>query len=95
MAYVIRSFRHKGLERFWASGDIRGIAAQHAARLLRMLDALHASKNPPDLNLPGFGWHPLKGAQRGRFALKVSGNWRLTFGFQRGDAINLDLEDYH
>jgi len=47
------------------------------------------------MNLPGYRWHPLKGAQKGRYACDVSGNERLTFGFDGKDAIDVDLEDYH
>lgn len=60
-----------------------------------MLDRLEAAEHPEDMNLPGYRWHPLKGAQKGRFACDVSGNWRLTFGFDGKDAVDVDLEDYH
>lgn len=48
-----------------------------------------------DLNLPGFGLHELKGARVGTWSVWVSGNWRVTFRFESGDAYDLDLEDYH
>lgn len=47
------------------------------------------------MNLPGLRFHPLKGADRGRYALDVSGNWRITFGWDQTDATDVDLEDYH
>lgn len=47
------------------------------------------------MNLPGYRFHPLKGEERGRFAVDVSGNWRITFGWQDFDAIDVELEDYH
>jgi proteic killer suppression protein len=92
---MIRGFRHKGLERFFAKGDYRGIPGQHAARLERMLDRLDAAKHPADMNLPGYRFHPLKGDRKGTCAVWVSGNWRLTFRFDGEDAIDLNLEDYH
>jgi proteic killer suppression protein len=92
---VIRSFRHKGLARYFAKGERKGIDAQHEARIRRMLDRLDAATCPEDMNLPGYSFHPLKGALRGTFAVSVSGNWRITFGFADGDAIDVNLEDYH
>jgi len=47
------------------------------------------------MNLPGFGWHPLKGARKGTYAVEVSGNWRLTYRFSGTEATDVDLEDYH
>lgn len=92
---MIRTFRHKGLERFFRRSDSRGIPAQHAARIGRMLDRLEAAAQPADMNVPGWRWHPLKGARAGAWAVSVSGNWRLTYRFDGADAVDVDLEDYH
>jgi proteic killer suppression protein len=56
---------------------------------------LDAATAPADLDLPGFGFHPLKGNRKGEFAVIVTRNWRLTFGWNDGDAVDVDLEDYH
>ncbi|MEW6167466.1 MAG: type II toxin-antitoxin system RelE/ParE family toxin [Pseudomonadota bacterium] len=92
---MIRSFRHRGLERFFTRSDYRGIPAQFAPRLERMLDRLDAATRPEDMNLPGYKFHPLKGTRKGAYAVSVSGNWRLTFEFEGEDATAVDLEDYH
>lgn len=92
---MIRSFRHRGLERFFTRSDYRGIPAQFAPRLERLLDRLDASTKAEDMNLPGFKFHSLKGDRRGAFAVSVSGNWRLTFHFEGEDAADVNLEDYH
>ena len=92
---AIQSFRHKGLERFFSTGSTAGIQAKHAERLRLILGRLNVAAEPRDMNLPGLGLHPLKGDQRGRWAVKVSGNWRLTFGFSRKDVEKVDYEDYH
>jgi proteic killer suppression protein len=92
---VIRKFRHRGLQRFFSQGDYRGIPAQFANRLERMLDRLDAAVKPDDMSLPGYKFHPLKGERKGSYAVSVSGNWRLTFRFDGEDAIEIDLEDYH
>ncbi|HEX4160499.1 MAG TPA: type II toxin-antitoxin system RelE/ParE family toxin [Rhizomicrobium sp.] len=93
---MIRRFRHKGLERFHRDGDARGIDTKHAARLRVLLTALAAATCPEQMGrLPGARLHPLKGERKGRWALSVSGNWRLVFEFEGEDATNVDLIDYH
>ena len=92
---MIRGFRHKGLERFFTAGDRKTIDAKQADRIRRILDRLDASARPEDLNLPGFDFHALKGDRKGTYAVAVSANWRITFRHEAGDAIDVNLEDYH
>ncbi len=92
---MISRFRHKGLERFFKASGHRGIPAQHAARIERMLDRLDGALRPGDMNLPGYGFHPLKGDRKGDYAVSISGNWRMTFRFEGEHAVDVDLEDYH
>lgn len=92
---MIRGFRHKGLERFFTKSDRSGIDARQAARIQRLLDRLDAAVKPDDMNLPGYRFHGLKGDRAGFYAVSVSGNWRITFRFAGGDAVDVNLEDYH
>jgi proteic killer suppression protein len=92
---VIKSFRHKGLKKFFESGSAAGIQPHHARRLRMLLAALDTAQSIEDMNVPGFRLHPLKGTDRGRWSVWVNGNWRLTFEFEAGQAYLLDYEDYH
>ena len=92
---MLRSFRHKGLVRLFVESSVRGIPPEHRARLERMLDRLDASRRPEDMDLPGWRLHRLQGDRQRRWAVSVSGNWRLTFAFDGEDAVDVDLEDYH
>lgn len=92
---MIRRFRHKGLERFFTRSDWRGIDSRQADRIRRILDRIEAAATPEDMNLPGYRFHELKGDRKGTYAVSVSGNWRITFRFEEGDATNVNLEDYH
>jgi toxin HigB-1 len=92
---LIKTFKHKGLERFFKAGDMRGIQAQHAPRLNRLLDALDCAATAEELDVPGWFLHRLKGANKNLWSLRVSGNWRLTFAFEDGEAEIVNLEDYH
>lgn len=92
---MIRSFKHKGLERYFERGSKAGIQAAHASRLRLILSRLHASVSPKDMNLPGLYLHQLKGSDRGVWSVRVSGNWRITFRFEGLDAVDVNYEDYH
>ena len=60
-----------------------------------ILGRLPAATSPQDMDLPGLYLHQLKGKYRGRWSVRVSGNWRLTFEFDGPDAVDVDYEDYH
>ncbi len=92
---VIRTFRHKGLEAFFTRDDPRKILADRVDRITRLLDRLDGAKAPQDMNLPGWGFHELRGRRKGEYAVSVSGNWRITFRFEGVDAFDVNLEDYH
>jgi proteic killer suppression protein len=92
---MIRSFRNKGLRRFTERGDASKLSVQNPDRIRRILLALDAAKSPQHMNVPGLRFHGLKGADKGRYAVDASGNWRVTFAWDGEDAIDVDLEDYH
>lgn len=92
---MIKSFRHKGLKRFYESGSVSGIQPHHANRLRMQLAALDSAITIEDMAIPGYRLHPLKGAESGRWSLWVNGNWRITFEFRDGNVYVLDYEDYH
>src|SRR5271154_6640505 len=92
---TIKSFRRRGLERFFQSGSKAGIQPKHARKLRLQLFALDNAKGPHDLNAPGWDLRPLVGALRDHWAICVSGNWRVTFKFENEDAILVDYQDYH
>ena len=98
MAYIrdmIRSYRSKALERFAAKGDASRLSVQNPARIERILARLDAATSSTQMNLPGFRFHALTGKQHGRYAVDASGNWRITFGWDGLDAVDVDLEDYY
>jgi proteic killer suppression protein len=92
---MIKSFRHKGLQRFFETGSRAGIQARHERRLRLLLSRLDDAKLAKDMDAPGWKLHSLKGALKGHWAVWVDGNWRLTFTFEGEDAILVDYRDYH
>ncbi|MGR6035648.1 MAG: type II toxin-antitoxin system RelE/ParE family toxin [Candidatus Nitrosoglobus sp.] len=92
---MIRSFAHQGLECFYQTGSKLGIQAKHAARLRLILSNLDQAEGLEDMNLPGLGLYKLKGNRQGVWAVRVSGNWRVTFRSVDRDVETVNYEDYH
>jgi len=92
---VIRSFRSKALRRLAEQGDAAKLSVPNVRRVAIILAHLDGAVSPEDMNLPGYRFHGLKGRDKGRYAVDVSGNWRITFGWDGKDAVDVDLEDYH
>ncbi len=92
---MIKSFRHKGIKRFFETGSKKGIQSGHAEKLRRQLAVLNRATLPMDMNIPGWRLHTLKGDMGKHWSVTVNGNWRLTFTFEGSDAILVDYQDYH
>ncbi len=92
---TIKTWAHKGLQRFFAEGSLSGVQAQHAKRLRLILALLDEAQRIADMDAPGLRLHPLKGSLRGHWAVTVQANWRITFRLEGGDAHVVDYQDYH
>jgi toxin HigB-1 len=92
---MITTIRHKGLRRLHETDDPRGVMADHADKLRRILARLDASRVAVDMDLPGYRLHPLKGALARFYSVTVNGNWRVIFRFEQGSATDVDYIDYH
>ena len=92
---MILSFRHRGLARLYEGRGPQRISPEHVAKLTRILAVLDQSATPRDMDLPGFRLHRLVGRLRGYYAVSVSANWRVTFRFEDGHAVDVDYIDYH
>ena len=92
---MIESFRHRGLKALYEGRTARRVAPEHVEKLRDILGALDRSRGPEGMDLPGFRLHALKGQLKGHYAVSVSGNWRVTFRFEDGSAVDVDYVDYH
>ena len=92
---VIGSFRHKGLKELFEKGNSAQVPPTLRARCKRRLDALDSASNLKDLNLPGFNLHPLALTKPLRHSIDVNGPWCITFEWEDGNALRVDLEQYH
>jgi len=92
---MIKSFKHKGLELFFTTGNAKGINNQQANKIRERLSLLDTAQVIEDMNLPGLKLHPLKGNKLGLWSITVTGNFRIVFEFYDGNAYIVNYEDYH
>ncbi len=92
---MIGSFRHKGLRQLYEHDDRSKLRPDLAPRIATVLAALDAAETIEELNRPSFRLHPLKGERAGQWSVWVNGNWRIVFRFEDGEALDVDLVDYH
>ena len=92
---MIASFRHRGLKALYEGRTSRRVTPTHVGKLRDILALLDRSRGPEGMNLPGLRLHELKGGMKGHYAVSVSGNWRVTFRFEDGAAVDVDHVDYH
>jgi len=92
---MIGSFRHKGLRRLFEDDFAKGVNPDHVRKLRQILQVLQAAERIEALNIPTFRLHPLTGDLKGFWSITVRTNWRVTFRFEDGRALDIDLVDYH
>jgi proteic killer suppression protein len=92
---TIKTFKHKGLEKFFNSGNKRGIQAAHTKKMKLILDLLNSAIEATDMKFPGSNFHPLKGDRKSFYSVHVNGNWTIIFRFENGEALDVNLIDYH
>jgi proteic killer suppression protein len=91
---MVGSFKHKGLEEIYSTGKTRRIGSDHTAKCVRILQLLEVALRPEDMNIAGFRFHGLQGKPQ-RWSVRVTGNYRITFGWSGENALEIDFEDYH
>jgi proteic killer suppression protein len=91
---VVAGFRNKGLEEIYLTGRTPRIGAEYVRKCVRILQALEVAAQPEEMNVAGFRFHRLQGSPQ-RWSVRVTGNYRITFGRSGEDALEVDFEDYH
>jgi len=92
---MIRTFKDAALKRYWITGSAKRLSAQDLSKIKRLLTSLNAATKPVDMNLPQYRFHELKANRKGTYSVTVRANWRLTFEWENGAAVRVNLEDYH
>ena len=89
---MIGSFRHKGLEEIYVTGKTRRIGAGQVGKCARILQLLEVATRAEDMNIAGFRFLRLQGSPK-RWSVRVTGNYRITFGWSGENALDIDFED--
>ena len=92
---MIKSFKHKGLEKLFYKGVTSGVKQDHVKKLASILNILDIADCIEDMNIVGFNLHKLSGNLQGQWSVKVNGNWRVFFKFENGNTYIVDYDDYH
>ena len=92
---MIKSFKHKGLEKFYYKGDSSKLNKDHVDKISLVLSVIANAKTVEDTNFPGSDWHKLKGNRKNTYSVAIRANWKITYEFYDGNAYILDYEDYH
>lgn len=92
---MIKTWKHKGLKKFFETGSKSGIVVSHAKKLKIILQRLSAAIHPEDMHTPGMQFHKLTGHLSGFYSVSVSGNWRIIFKFKEHHAEDVNYVDYH
>jgi proteic killer suppression protein len=92
---MIASFKHKGLRALYLDQDRRKVPPDLVERIEMILGVLAVAEVLDDIHLPTLRLHPLKGDRKGYWAVTVRANWRITFRFEQGHALEVDFVDYH
>jgi proteic killer suppression protein len=93
---MIRSFRCKDTQAVFEGRLPRRFRSigQAATRKLQMLD--DATELRRDLGgLPGNRLEKLSGNRKGQWSVRINDQWRLCFVWMNGDAIDVEIVDYH
>ena len=91
---MVNGFRHKGLEEIYVTGKTRRIGIECVRKCIRILQSLEVATQPEDMNVAGYRFHSLYGKPQ-RWSVRVTGNYRITFGWSGENANDVDFEDYH
>ena len=94
----IRGFLHKGLRRLYAEDNPKGLPADAADKLRKMLAFLQDMENVGELrSIAVWKAHQMSGDRKGAWSLHVTRNWRLTFivDAAENEILDVNYEDYH
>jgi len=94
---MIISFKHKGLKDLWTNDEAKKLPPQQVKRIRILLQIIEELKDVPrDLaHLVTIRPYQLKGEWAGFWSLDVTGNWRIIFRFENGDAYDVHYIDPH
>lgn len=93
---MIRSFKCKETEKIFNRTFSRNFPQDIQRVALRKLRMLNRAKILKDLLVPpGNRLEALHGDRKGQYSIRINDRWRICFEWQKGDAYNVEIVDYH
>jgi len=92
---MIKSFKHRGLEKFFKRGVTKSLQPNHVKKINLILGILNAATTIKDCDFPGSDLHSINPKKDKIWSIHVNGNWCITFKFEEGDVYIVDYLDYH
>jgi len=93
---MIRSFKCRETEKLFNRERTKKLPEQIHRKAFRKLRMLHRSSTLEDLRIPpGNRFEALKGKRKGQYSIRINDQWRICFAWQDGDALGVEIVDYH
>ena len=93
---MIQSFTDAETERFFTTGRSKRLPTEIRVRAAMRLTQLNAATQIDDLKSPPSNrLEALKGDRKGQWSIRVNERWRVCFRYSKGDAIDVEIVDYH
>ena len=93
---MIRSFRNAAAEAAWNRRYVKGVPNDIIKTANRKLTQLHNAQTLDDLRAPpGNRLEALSGDRKGQHSIRVNDQWRICFRWHEGDALEVEIVDYH
>jgi proteic killer suppression protein len=93
---MIKSFRSSETQKIWNGTRSKRLPQniqQIARRKLRMLNN---ARSINDLRVPPANrLEALRGNRKGQHSIRINDQWRICFIWMDGDAVNVEIVDYH
>jgi toxin HigB-1 len=96
MGAMILGFRDKETERVFLRERRSKLDQDLRRAAQRKLLILDAAESLEDLRVPpGNHLEKLKGDRKGQYGIRINDQWRICFRWQKGNALDVEIVDYH
>lgn len=93
---MIRDFKDKETQKLFERMRSRKLPSDIQQVALRKLRMLNRAETLQDLRVPPANrLERLVGDREGQYSIRINDQWRICFLWQDGDALDVEIVDYH
>jgi proteic killer suppression protein len=93
---VIRTFADKRAKAVFEDVPVKGLGPDVRRAARRKLLMLDRATDLADLRVPpGNRLEALAGNRAGQHSIRINQQWRISFVWHEGDALDVEITDYH